>query len=913
MKKALLPALIFWSLILLAGSAAAADLSPTYSESVQLAIGHASSPAGWTAPSLFTIPDPGGTQGLTYDGGALIVRTATRSRNFKWNYVGQAGYKIYGPATTEAAWVTTGNDATKFLLANGVTGANVTQLLERGLGMDATGTHDAIVEYALVPSNDNLMRPTRNPDITQYLPGQYGDAFPFVKPAGMSDTTYANFKAYYENWKTGAYGQYPFPWTQLGYTFFWGNGNGLANVTGMTEFIILGQTPVQIYGIYATGSYIYTRNKGGAFSADNDAQYGNGFASFKIDGASDTVWAGHRFQKNVRTATAAPNEIRIESGGTVSGGQGLLVWSLNYDVVNNGTISGATADKFGINGTANIALLFKGDTGTAYGTPITTAGAVNRLTNAGTISSPGTAVKAEAGDTLITNNAGGVISGGTYAVRTGAGSDTLTVNGGQITGDIDLGAGTDTVNVTGAGAAKLTFTLNKDTAASARVANAETVSIADNTTLAVQVGGTRNVRSNDRFLIVDAAALTVNPANLSIQNDSAVPMVTFAAEKVGTTQLSLVATRNGTYYARNSGNASLGAVLDALAETATGDMATVLGSLDGSGSAGDARKLEPIVNNGVLQAGYGTAEQFTGAVVSRIDQVLAHRSGMTGISTGDEAAREGVWAQGFGAYLHQSPKGASDGYSAGLWGGSFGYDRFVNDYLLVGFGGGYGRTRVRALESGSQTDADSYQGNLYGNLTRGAYTLDAILSYAHNLYNASRSVRFGTTDRLAKSDYSGQQYSGYLEGGYTLKGERFVLTPLVSLQYQRLHLNGYAETGADALNLTVEGQNYNLLQSGLGAKLAYPLRTASGRLIPEVHAKWLYDFVGDPQETTAQFAGGGASFVTRGFEPAQSSYVAGAKLTWLAQRNVTVSVSYDFAMKEGFYSHGGLVHVRYAF
>jgi outer membrane autotransporter protein len=899
-------------LLPLAGIVAAADLAPTYSESAQLAIDHAANPAGWTAPSLFSITGPGGAQGLTYDAGALIVRTASKSRNFKWNYVGQAGYKIYGPATTDAAWVTTGNDATQFLLANGVTGANATKLLERGLGMDATGTHDAVVEFALVPTNDNLMRPVRNPDITQYLPAQYGDSFPFVKPAGMTDATYANFKAYYENWKASAYGQYPFPWTQLGYTFFWGNGTSLANIQGMTEFIILGQTPVEIYGIYATGSYIYTRNKGGAFSTDSDAQYGNGFASFKVDGTCDTVWAGHRFQKNVRTATAAPNEIRIESGGSISGGQGILVWSLNYDLINNGTISGATADKFGIGGTSNVAVLFKGDTSADYGTPITTAGAVNRLTNAGTISSPGTAVKAEAGNTEITNNAGGVISGGAYAVQTGAGNDTLTVNGGQITGSIDLGAGTDTVDVTGAGAAKLTFTLNRDTAASAQIANAETVTIADNTTLAVQVGGTRNIRNNDRFLIVDAATLTVNPENLTIQNDSAVPMVTFSAEKAGT-QLSLVAARNGTYYGRNSGNASLGALLDSLANTATGDMATVLGALDSSGDAGNARKFEPTVNGGVLQAGYGAAGQFTQAVISRIDQVLATRSGMTGVSAGDEPAREGVWAQGFGAYLRQGARGASDGYTADLWGGAFGYDRFVYDHLLMGFGGGYAHNRIRALGSGSRTNADGYQGHLYGNLSRGLYTIDAILSFGQNLYDASRPVRFGTIDRVAKSDYAGQQVSGYLEGGYTLKGSGLALTPLVSLQYQRLHLNGYTETGADALNLTVEGQNYNLFQTGLGAKLAYPIPTGGGQLIPEVHAKWLYDFIGDPQETTAQFAGGGAAFATRGLDPAQSSYNAGAKLTWLTKSNVTVSVSYDFGVKEGFSSHSGHLHVRYAF
>jgi hypothetical protein len=170
-------------LLFLRGIVSAAELSPTYTESVQIAQDHAISPTGWTAPSLFTIPDPAGTEGLTYSGGMLIVRTATKSRNFKTNYVGQAGYKIYGPATTEASWVTTGNDATNFLRAHGATGAPTYDLLERGLGMDATGTHR---RYRRVcrgqPST--LLRPTRNPEEHPILPSALRWFGPFREAGG---------------------------------------------------------------------------------------------------------------------------------------------------------------------------------------------------------------------------------------------------------------------------------------------------------------------------------------------------------------------------------------------------------------------------------------------------------------------------------------------------------------------------------------------------------------------------------------------------------------------------------------------------------------------------------------------------------------------------------------------------------
>lgn len=892
--------------------AGAEDLSPGYSEALQLAISHAADPSGWQSASLYVIPDGGGTEGLVYDAGKLIVRTATKSGNFKGNYVGQAGYKIYGPATTEAAWVTVGNDATRFLLANGVNGNNVTTLLERGLGMDATGTHDAIVEFAV--DTQYLMRPTRNPDISQYLPAQYGQAQPFVKPAGMSDAAFDNFKAYYTDWLSKAYGSYNFPFTQLGYTFYWGNGYALANINGMTEFIILGQSPVDIYGIYATRSYIYTRNDGTNFSTAAGASYGNGFASFKIDGPVDTVWAGHRFQKNVRTATGTPNQVIIESGATVSGGQGLLIWSLNYDVINNGVISGTTSKKYNIAGTENIAVLFKGDTSTSFGTPITTAGAVNRLTNAGTISSPGTAIKAEAGDTQITNNAGGTISGGAYAIQTGSGNDTVTVNGGQVTGSIDLGGGTDTVNVTGVSPARFNMTLNKDTATATRI-TAQTVTIADNTNLGVTVSGSSNVRDRDSFLIVDSTTLNTTPGNLVILNDASLPMVRFSAVK-NVNKLYLMASRNNAYYALNSGNPSLGASLDGLANVATGDFANVLGSLDRSGSASAALQLQPAVDQGAIQAGFGTISRFTQSVVSRIDQVLAGNAGpggRTGISTGDDPAKWGMWAQGFGSYLSQDPRGSSMGYTANIWGTSLGLDRLLSDHFMFGFGGGYAKSYIRTSDENTRTDADSYQGNVYASLFGNAYYLDGILSYAYNRYDASRHIAFGNIDRVAKSDYAGHQYSAYVEGGYNFKKQGWNISPLVSLQYARLHLNKYSESDANSVNLDVDAQNYDMLQSGVGARFSHPLLYERSQIIPEVHVRWFYDFIGDRQQATATFTGGGASFSTDGCNPPKSSYNAGARITLVSKNGITASLNYDFEVKKDFYGHAGYANIHIMF
>ena len=111
-------------------------------------------PDGWraAASSIITIPDTGGTHGLTYAAdGKLITRTVAKSSYFSADYVGEANYKIFGAPTTDAAWVTTGKDLTTFYDTRGY-GATNTELiktLEQGLGMNDTGTHDAVIEFAV--------------------------------------------------------------------------------------------------------------------------------------------------------------------------------------------------------------------------------------------------------------------------------------------------------------------------------------------------------------------------------------------------------------------------------------------------------------------------------------------------------------------------------------------------------------------------------------------------------------------------------------------------------------------------------------------------------------------------------------------------------------------------------------------
>jgi outer membrane autotransporter protein len=139
------------------------------------------------------------------------------------------------------------------------------------------------------------------------------------------------------------------------------------------------------------------------------------------------------------------------------------------------------------------------------------------------------------------------------------------------------------------------------------------------------------------------------------------------------------------------------------------------------------------------------------------------------------------------------------------------------------------------------------------------------------------------------------------------------ITPLASLRYSHLYLDDYTEEGAGSLSLSVDSRNYDMLQSGLGTSLSRSFPWRGSRIIPEFHLKWLYDFIGDRQQVTSTFTGGGASFSTGGYDPPRSSLNGGARLTVMNGNRVTLSLNYDLELKKDFYSHAGYASIRFAF
>ncbi|MFT5427248.1 MAG: outer membrane autotransporter protein [Gammaproteobacteria bacterium] len=322
--------------------------------------------------------------------------------------------------------------------------------------------------------------------------------------------------------------------------------------------------------------------------------------------------------------------------------------------------------------------------------------------------------------------------------------------------------------------------------------------------------------------------------------------------------------------------------------------------------------------SGAIQNATITAHNFSiDTIVKRLLSLrTAGRGMMTGMAAGDAFSQGGVgmWLQGFGSTIDQDNRKGINGFDADTVGTSFGVDTLLRDNLRVGAAFSYASTEVDTNDSNNNVDIDSYQGALYASYESGPWFVDGIASYAQNDYDSTRNVVAGTVNRIAKADFDADQFGIKGTVGRTFNVYNVDLTPYVALHYVYLDTDGYTESGAGTVNLTVDDEEADFLQSTLGVSLSKEMETNNGtKYTPEAHIAWLHEYLDENQNNTSTFTGGGGSFTTNGFDPADDSVNIGASVAIYNNNNIDVRAAYDFEAKSDYDSHTGQLTLRYNF
>jgi len=521
-----------------------------------------------------------------------------------------------------------------------------------------------------------------------------------------------------------------------------------------------------------------------------------------------------------------------------------------------------------------------------------------------------------------------------------ANTGTLTLNGGSsVTGAVGGANGLKQINVAGnasiTGAVQVqgfnlgTNTLTINGALTTNPGGIIATTLASNTvfgniitgTSLINAGGvtvvptvTGVLTNGTNFLIVDAPAGTIG-APVNVVNNN--PRYTFSG----------VPTTTGDVNIRLTGVAPLASLVTAPGANAVAPI------LDVNAAAGsdlltvqDAIAVLPTaaaINNALNQLAPGTANLAAPRVAAQTTQLVGDLWMARGeeIDTCDfndqkrtenaqkckaREQRNNWWGKGFGQWGHQGDDANMNGYKTEAAGLMLAYDKALNDETHVGLGAGYANTTIDGNNSSGRTNIDSYQVTGYVSHTPGPWFVRGALTAGIDKYSGSRSIEFPGVSRTADADYTGQQLTGLVSTGRHFYFDKTTVTPLASLQASRVHVGSYTEDGAGDLNLRVNGQSYNFVQSSLGVKVEHAIQSGDGTYLPEVHFKWLHDFSSTTMAQNASFTGGGSTFTTEGIEQDRELFNVGAAISFVScncsENSWTAKALYDYKWNQSSYS-----------
>lgn len=274
----------------------------------------------------------------------------------------------------------------------------------------------------------------------------------------------------------------------------------------------------------------------------------------------------------------------------------------------------------------------------------------------------------------------------------------------------------------------------------------------------------------------------------------------------------------------------------------------------------------------------------------------------------------GVWAQGFGNVAKQSNHKGDRGYKADTGGFMAGVDYRLNQNVFVGAGAGVSSNDIKWKENGGKARIRGYFGTVYGTFYSGGFYVDGSLVGGQNRYKTRRHIGIGAAiDRTATSRHDGYEFTPHLGAGYEIDLQQAIVEPFVGVDYTFMHQDGYKETGANSLNLTVKGESSQMLRGELGFNVFKTLAFQGGNWTPKAKLSYILKEPTKKDKTKGAFQGQSTFFAVESYKWTRNQVSPGLGVTFRFNSGMFVDARYDAEIDSSSSSHEVGLKVGMAF
>ncbi|WP_299375296.1 autotransporter outer membrane beta-barrel domain-containing protein [uncultured Tateyamaria sp.] len=263
-----------------------------------------------------------------------------------------------------------------------------------------------------------------------------------------------------------------------------------------------------------------------------------------------------------------------------------------------------------------------------------------------------------------------------------------------------------------------------------------------------------------------------------------------------------------------------------------------------------------------------------------------------------------LWLSPFASRADVDATAVATGYSADTNGLALGYEVTTPDgagFVRKGIALGFSTTDVAS--GASSADIDTTQIGAYYHLERGPLRLTTAATFGSQSHDITRTIPIaGMAPAIARSSADGFAFEIGADLSYNLaqhygwaNADTLRVAPVVSLQHSVVKRDGYTETGAGILNLTVAPERYARTVLGVGMEYEQLFRGQNGMVIkPSLSVKYEHAFGAEAATVSSALAGvAGASFADRGAIVGDNTIAVGAGVEFQIKDNFSVDVRYS--------------------